>query len=134
MNTLLEKPVKVRGAFDVTRQISLLTCPHEKLQEAMRKLVSVQPVLDARVDRHDRISVSYDASSIGMHNIEILLDELGLQRKNDFWWKLKSAWFDYVDENAQANARANGGACCNRPPSVNGIGEVSKLKQWHIHE
>ncbi len=123
------------SAFELTRKMPLAYSAKEEWQDAARQLMTVEPVIDAQLDQHGILHISYDASSIDINNIASLLDELDLPLKNDFWWKLKLAWYSYVDANAQANARTSGGACCNRPPSVYGeSAQTGKANQWHFHK
>jgi hypothetical protein len=122
-----------KSAFELSCKFPLVNSAKAKWQEVARKLMTIEPVLDAQVDLRGILSIRYDASTIGMHDIETLLNELGVPRKTNAWWKLKLAWFRYVDENAQANAHASGGACCNRPPSVyGGSAQTGKANQWHF--
>jgi len=123
-----------KGAFELTRKIPLAQSAKEKWQTAARQLMTVEPVIDARVDQRGILRIRYDASAIGIHDIASLLDELGIPRNADLWWKLKLAWFAYVDENARANAHTSGGACCNRPPAVNGATGAVDVREWHVHE
>jgi hypothetical protein len=67
-----------------------------------------------------QLLVSYDSSLVGIRDIEALLDRAGIARASGFGWRLKSAWYRFLDENTRANAHSRGGACCNRPPSAYG--------------
>ena len=109
-----------KGPFDVRRNILLAPAPAEKLQEMLHRLRAIEPVIDSSLDQHGHLSISYDASRIGMHDIETMLDETGIARSSSLWWKVKSDWYRYLDENAKSNARSEGGACCNHPPAVQG--------------
>ncbi|HUW28635.1 MAG TPA: hypothetical protein VMV97_08490 [Sulfuriferula sp.] len=113
-----DKPSK--GSFAVTRKIPLAPAAAEKLQNAIQQLTAIETIIDAHVDRHGQLRISYDASSVGIRDIEALLDKAGIARTSGFWWRLKSAWYRFLDENAKSNARSGGGACCNRPPSMPG--------------
>lgn len=104
------------GAFDVERRIPLAAVAMGQLQEAVRQLRAMEPVNDAQVDKRGRLRIAYDASRIGLREIEEMLDESGIARATGFWPKLRLAWYRYLDENARANARSGSGACCNRPP------------------
>lgn len=112
------KPSK--GPFDVTRKISLAPAPTEKLQDAVGQLTSIEPIIDTHVDRHGQLRISYDASNVGIRDIEALLNKAGIARTSGFWWRLKSAWYRFLDENVKSNSHSVGGACCNRPPSAHG--------------
>ena len=57
------------------------------------------------------------------------LDKAGIACASGAWWRVKSAWYGFLDENAHANAHSQGGACCNRPPSTHGrSGKTGKLE------
>lgn len=120
MSETRKKVKPSKGPFDVTRKISLAPAPTEKLQDAVRRLTSIEPIIDTHVDRHGQLRISYDASRVGIRDIEAMLDKAGIACTSGFWWRLKSAWYRFLDENAKSNARSGGGACCNRPPSVSG--------------
>ncbi|MBD3610100.1 MAG: hypothetical protein HUJ30_06085 [Gammaproteobacteria bacterium] len=75
-------------------------------------------VIDAHINKRERLRAAYDASRIGMRDIETLLDAIGVARDPSLWSRLKLSWFRMTDENARDNARAGTGACCNRPPIV----------------
>lgn len=115
-----EKAKTGKGPFDVTRKILLAPAAAEKLKDAAQQLMAVEPIIDARVDQRGRLRISYDASCVGIRDIEALLDKAGIARASGAWWWLKSVWYRFLDENAKSNARSEGGACCNRPPSVPG--------------
>ena len=104
------------GAFDVERRIPLGAVAMGSLQEAVQQLRAMDPVSDAQVDKQGRLRVAYDASRIGMREIEALLDQAGIARAAGFWPRLRLAWYRYLDENARDNARSGSRACCNRPP------------------
>ncbi|MFH1816355.1 MAG: hypothetical protein ABIK08_00065 [Pseudomonadota bacterium] len=120
MSETREKGKADKGPFDVSRRIPLAPVAAEKLQDAVRQLTALDPILDACVDRHGRLRISYDTSSVGIRDIEALLDSAGIARARGAGWRMKSAWYRFLDENARANAHSQGGACCNRPPAASG--------------
>ena len=123
-----------KSVFDLTRVIPLASVVKDKWSNAVGRLLTIEPIHAARIDQQGRLHISYDASFIGIRDIESLLDELGVVRESGFWWRMKSAWYSYVDENAQSNACSTGGACCSRPPSVYGGARApEKTSQWHFH-
>jgi hypothetical protein len=109
---------RANGPFDVNRKIPLEAVAAEQLQEVMRQLRAMEPVFDAEVASQGQLRIAYDASRIGLRDIEMLLDKSGIARSGGLWSKLKLAWYRFLDENAKANAGSGGGACCNRPPPV----------------
>jgi len=120
MSETRKKDKSSKGPFDVTRKISLAPTAAEKLQNAIQQLTFIESILDAHLDGHGQLRISYDASSVGIRDIEALLEKAGIACTSGFWWRLKSAWYRFLDENAKSNAISGGGACCNRSPSVPG--------------
>lgn len=118
MTAVSEKHPKIIGPFHVARRIPLGPVPLEKLQEAVRLLNAMEPVFNAEAGPQNNLNISYDTSCIGIRDIETVLDAADIVRAPGYWWKLKSMWYGYLDENSKANAHAGGGACCNRPPSA----------------
>lgn len=115
-----EKGKADKGPFDVSRKIPLAPVAAEKLQDAVRQLAALDPILDAHIDRRGHLRISYAVSHIDIRDIETLLDKAGIARASASWWRLKSAWYRFLDGNACANAHSQGGACCNRPPAASG--------------
>lgn len=107
-----------KGPFDVDRTIPVLPVAADSLEEAIRKMTSLEPVIYAHADSHGQLRIRYDASSIGIRGIERLLDESGIGRSFSAWWRFKSAWYRFLDDNARTNAHSSGGACCNRAPTL----------------
>ena len=106
-----------KGPFDVDRTIPLRPVTADKLEEAIRHMNALEPVIDAHIDRRGQLRIRYDASSVGIRDIERLLDESGVGRLSNAWWRFKSAWYGFLDDNARSNAHSSGGACCNRAPT-----------------
>lgn len=106
-----------KGPFDVDRTIPVLPVAADTLEEAIRKVTALEPVIDAHADPRGQLRIRYDASSIGIRDIERLLDESGVRRPSNAWWRFKSAWYRFLDDNARTNAHSSGGACCNRAPT-----------------
>lgn len=108
------------GAFVVTRNIPLQTFDGEKLREAVKNLAERDLIVGARTVSGNRLHVTYDASCVGIRDIEAWLVDAGIALGQGFAWKLKSALYAFLDENAKSNAGSSGGACCNRPPPGSG--------------
>ena len=122
-------------AFDVSRTVPLALSGRDKWPHAASKLLAIEPIHETSIDQQGRLRISYDASFIGISDIESLLDELGIARVAGLWWRLKAGWYNYVDENIQANACSTNGVCCTRPPSANDISkQPRKISQWHIQD
>lgn len=114
------------GPFVVCRNIPLLQFETETLQEVIGDLVAKDLIVGARTDSHNRLQVSYDTSCVGIRDVETWLKEAGIRIAQGFGWKLKSAWYAFLDENAKSNAKSSAGACCNRPPP--GSGDAGKVR------
>lgn len=108
------------GAFAVSRNIPLKAVDEKKLQETIGDLSERDLIVGARMLPGNRLHVTYDASCVGVRDIEGWLMEAGIAIGQGFSWKLKSALYAFLDENAKSNAHASGGACCNRPPPGSG--------------
>lgn len=106
-----------KGPFDVDRTIPLRPVSADMFEEAVRHMNAFESVIDAHIDRRGQLRIRYDATSVGIRDIERLLDESGVGRLSNAWWRLKSAWYGFLDDNARTNAHSSGGACCNRTPT-----------------
>lgn len=130
MSDTRKKEKMDKGPFEVTRKIPLAPAAAEKLQDTVLELTAVDSIFDAHVDRQGQLRIVYDAASVSIQDIETLLDSAGLARATGAWWRLKSAWYRFLDGNASANAISQGGACCNRPPLGSGIsGDAGKMER-----
>ena len=110
--------------FVVSRNIPVKPFEEETLQEAIRNLMERNLIVGARADSPNRLHIFYDASCVGIRDIETWLEEAGIFIDHGFSWRLKSSWYAFLDENTKSNARSSGGACCNRPPP--GSGDTAK--------
>lgn len=127
MNQVGNKETVGKGPFDVTRRIPLAPGKDAALDEVVRGLAALEPVREARLEGSSRLRVRYDASCLSIGDVLAFLDEAGVPRREGFGWRMKSAWYGFLDGNARSNALSTGGACCNRPPSVHG-GDTGKAR------
>lgn len=104
-------------ASELKRIVPLLPAAPEKLDALISRLESIEPISEARLDSGGRLRIRYDASCVSIRDIERFMDEAGVARPSGAWWRFKSAWYRFVDDNARSNALSAGGACCSRPPS-----------------
>jgi hypothetical protein len=111
---------KVNDAFAVTRTIPVTPAGPIQLESVIRSLQQIECIAYARALGNGRLRIRYDGSVIGFHDVEGMLKEAGVQLHTDFWWRLKSAWYAFLDRNARSNAIGGGGACCNKPPGIEG--------------
>ena len=105
----------LNDAFAVTRTIPVASAGPGQLEHAIERLECLESVAYAKAGTHG-LEVRYDASRFGFREIEHLLDAAGIARPSGLGWRLRAAWYAFVDENARSNARRGDGACCNRPP------------------
>jgi hypothetical protein len=115
-----------KGPFDVKRKILLAPVNDEKLRDALEQLKAIEPVIDLRVDQRGNLRITYDASCVSIRDIESLLDNTHIHRASGLGWRIKSAWYHFLDDNARSNALSRGGACCSRPPP--GAGNAGKVR------
>jgi hypothetical protein len=110
--------------FAVSRTVPLKPAALDRVRDVIKSLESRDLIVGARLDDRNRLHVVYDSSCVGIRDIENWLYDSGLSAESGFGWRMKSAWYAFLDENAKSNARASGGSCCNRPPP--GCGDAGK--------
>ncbi len=103
-------------ASEVKRSMALLHASPDQVESASATLRSLEPISEVCFEGNTRLRIRYDATCVGFGDIERLLGEAGIQRAEGAWWRFKSAWYRFLDNNARSNAISGGGACCNRPP------------------
>src|SRR3569833_3177642 len=96
MSETREKRQADKGPFDVSREIPLVPVPAENLQDAVRQLAALDPILDAHFDRCSHLRVSYAVSHIDIRDFETVLDMAGIARASGSWWCLLSAWYCFL--------------------------------------
>ncbi len=105
-------------AFVVHRSVRLKDAP-EKPRELLDLLLKSDAVRAADLDVKARLlRISYDASACIFSDVQKLLEETGNPISEHWWEKVKVGWYQYLDENAQANAKSKGGACCSNPSDI----------------
>lgn len=104
--------------FLVTRSIPLSFPSAAERDRVLAALAQTDGVLGARVDRNGRLRIHYDAARIGFGDVEHALTAAGLSLPTGASWRLKSAWYRYLDANARSNAQAKAGACCSKPTDI----------------
>lgn len=112
-----ELGVGLNEAFLVTRLLPI------GLTSLLAASLTALPGVDhVGTDDKGRTAIRYDASQIGFPEIEAILDEAGIARPTDLWWRMRAEWYRFTDANARANAHAKH-ACCSRPPAVPGVAD-----------
>lgn len=110
-----DKSPPLNEAFVVNRKIPVLGKDSDSLSAATSRLQMHPGIASAKAGEDGRLAVRYDASRIGFAEIELILDEAGLERPDSLLWRIKSELFRFTDENARSNAHATP-TCCSRPP------------------
>lgn len=114
-----DNAAELNQAFAVTRRIPV-SAAVDVLAAAAGTLAALPGVHSCRLDGTDRLVLRYDASRLGFPEIERLLDEAGVTRRDSRWWRIKAEWYRFTDGNLRSNASVTP-ACCSRPPVVPGI-------------
>ena len=116
----IRDPMKPVGVWDVRRRINISTLVHAEEAIAVERTIGALPgvcKVSADVEKQ-RITLRYDASQIDYQAILDALENTGFPPINSWWSQIKCGWFQFVDTNARANAKAAPAACCNKPPTA----------------
>ena len=107
-------------AFIVHRKISIPTIQENDSRTSIGILLSEIKAIHNYDFNENRktVQITYDNSLIGFGDIERSLTECGHPISNSWWSKYKSGWYRYLDENAKANAKIKGSACCSNPSDI----------------
>ncbi len=65
-----------------------------------------------------KLAVTYDAGVLSFPAILERLTLTGICPTNSWWFRLKSAWYDYTDRNVAELAHKRPKACCNKVPKA----------------
>lgn len=111
---------EVSDAFMVHRSLRMQGVHHQNDAQILQQcLVKQKGVKNVDIDvKRARLKITYDASQVGFGAIERALADTGYPPETNWWSRLKSGWYRYLDENAQANAKTKGGACCGNPSDI----------------
>lgn len=111
-----ERTTLPAGLSAVCRVVAIEGGERERLAALTERLAHMAGVNRVDIGATSSLKVDYDAALIGYGEIEAAVDAAGLVRRKTLAWRLRGAWYRYLDENIRANARSRGGACCSRPP------------------
>jgi hypothetical protein len=64
------------------------------------------------------IRVTYDLQCTDFAALLAALKEEGVTPSPSRWFRLKAAWFQYLDETGRENANLPTPRCCNQPPDM----------------
>ena len=88
---------------DVDNIVHLLT--------ADDKIMEIHVNLDKQL-----LFVKYDVSQIEYSQLLIILDDAAYPTQRGLLATLKTAWYEFIENNKRDNANAPPPACCNKPP------------------
>jgi len=115
-----KSPQALNEAFIANRTIPVLNIHSQGcvgvIQEALGKLPAIQKI-DINVKRK-QVRLVYDSTQIGFELIEKSLIQVGYPITDNWWTKLKIAWYCYMDDTDQSNSEFAGGACCGNPKNI----------------
>lgn len=114
-----DNAAELNEAFVVTRKIPV-SAAAEALTAVAGTLAELPGVGSCRLDGTDHLVLHYDASRLGFEEVERILDEAGVARRQSMWWKVKAEFYRFTDGNIRGNAAVTP-ACCSRPPVAPGI-------------
>jgi len=98
----------------VHRNIPLSSpCDKERLVE----LCELNGVQQAECKKK-KIQMIYDVSEINLSTIEAQLRKAGLALRLTMLWRIKRAFYRYVDDNIRASRGNNAASCCSNPHDI----------------
>ena len=101
------------GLSQVRRTIPIDDTQPDQLERVARSLKAIEAVNDIRTDSRGKLRIRYDASCIGIWDIERILEEDGITLPFGYWWRVKLAWYRFLDHNARSKAISGEGSCCS---------------------
>ena len=112
--------IKMRGAWDTRHWISIPGLAHEademQIENHLRQIIGVQKV-EAKLHKK-QIRITYDQTQTHFEQLLNCLRDIGFEANQNWWWRKKAAWFQYLDTNAKTNANAPAAVCCNDPKEI----------------
>ena len=64
------------------------------------------------------LTMTYDAAKIVFSQILPRLAEAGINPVDTWWFRVKTAWYDFTDQNTAAQSYENPKTCCNKIPGA----------------
>jgi hypothetical protein len=115
-----EEAVQPDDAFVVHRSLRMKGAQDDNsMQVICDRLGSLEGMQKLEVGPgRGKITITYNAAQLGFADIEKNLVDIGYPSALGWWSRFKASWYRYLDENAQANAKSKGGACCSNPSDI----------------
>ena len=112
--------MKERSQWEVTRTLKLEsfsgTAKPKKVETTLQKNTAIKKA--QLIQKSMTLRITYDASKISLDEVLVLLNTLGLKRKESFWQDIKFFWYQYTDDNRKDYATSGPAACCNKAPHI----------------
>lgn len=107
------------GDWEVTRSFRLSAL---RTASDVARLAAALQGLPGLVDitpnqANGKVRIRYRVTACDYQTIEHCLSAAGFPPVDNLWGRLKSSWYQNLDQNARENAAAPPPACCNKPPS-----------------
>lgn len=80
----------------------------------MLKLEGVQRA----ICKGKHLQLSYDVRQINLSTIESQLRKTGLSPKSTLTWRIKRAFYRYVDDNIRVTSGSSEASCCSSPHDI----------------
>ena len=106
-------------AFTYCRKLRLHHPPvsAEALITLLDQLPGMQKV---GLESERQLILVYDTTKLQLQQVLTALDDSGTAVDSGRWQRLRIAWYQFVDRNAQQNAQRTETHCCNKPPTMSG--------------
>lgn len=80
--------------------------------------VQLNHELRLSLNRENSLLVHYNAAFLNFEEVLALLHQLGITARDSRWFRIKAAWYSFVDGNVSSQASARPKACCNKVPKI----------------
>jgi copper chaperone CopZ len=112
--------LSVTGTWEVKRHFTLPAVIHKRdaqvISERLGNLPGVHGT-ETNVHRH-RVTVVYDITLVDYRHLLDALAETGFPAPETWWSRLKTYWFQSLDETGRENANAPAAPCCSNPRGI----------------
>ena len=103
----------------VERHLKLEPCETEAIESAVAEIDGLFGLDCVSFDATSRvITLAYDATRLGLDNIEKVLDKHGVDIGHGWWTHFKENFYGFVDQNMKENAVHEPWSCHQNPPTA----------------
>lgn len=100
----------------VTRVIPVaLTLSQAQLQTFEARL---NKQISFELNSRGSLIIRYDAAVFGFTQVLSQLEQLGIKVRDSRWFRIKTEWYDFVDNNVASHANQRPKVSCNRVPRI----------------